>query len=85
MKIVGMPVCPSDACEERSKPFPVMFSGHARGPWMRTAFGCAWIKAISRYISDTPGGAQMRTGCRGSMPPESKGEWMDTQCYVKCM
>uniref|UniRef100_UPI0040269C59 KdsC family phosphatase n=1 Tax=Butyricimonas virosa TaxID=544645 RepID=UPI0040269C59 len=64
MKIVGMPVCPSDACEE--------------------------IKAIARYISDTPGGLgcvrdvvapsirlllsglePRRTGCRGSSP-ESK-------------
>ena len=58
MKIVGMPVCPSDACEE--------------------------IKAISRYISDTPGGL----GCVRDVVAQvlkAKGEWMDTQCYVKCM
>ena len=58
MKIVGMPVCPSDACEE--------------------------IKAIARYISDTPGGL----GCVRDVVAQvlkAKGEWMDTQCYVKCM
>jgi 3-deoxy-D-manno-octulosonate 8-phosphate phosphatase (KDO 8-P phosphatase) len=56
MKMVGMPVCPADACEE--------------------------IKAISRYISDMPGG----TGCVRDVISQvlrAKGEWMDTRCYVK--
>ena len=51
MKIVGMPVCPLDACEE--------------------------IKAISRYISDTPGGL----GCVRDVVAQvlkAKGEWMDS-------
>ena len=58
MTIVGMPVCPADACEE--------------------------IKSISRYISDTPGGL----GCVRDVVAQvlkAKGEWMDTQCHVKCM
>ena len=58
MTIVGMPVCPADACEE--------------------------IKAISRYISDTPGGL----GCVRDVVSQvlkAKGEWMDTHCHVKCM
>jgi 3-deoxy-D-manno-octulosonate 8-phosphate phosphatase (KDO 8-P phosphatase) len=56
MKMVGIPVCPADACEE--------------------------IKAISRYISDMPGGM----GCVRdviSQVLKAKGEWMDTHCYVK--
>lgn len=58
MRMVGMPVCPADACEE--------------------------IKAISRYISDTPGGL----GCVRDVVAQvlkARGDWMDTDCHVKCM
>ena len=58
MKIVGMPVCPADACEE--------------------------IKAISRYVSDVPGGL----GCVRDVVAQvlkARGDWMDTDCHVKCM
>jgi len=48
------------------------------------ADACEEIKAISRYISDTPGGL----GCVRDVVSQvlkAKGEWMDTHCYVKCM
>ena len=48
------------------------------------ADACEEIKSISRYISDIPGGL----GCVRDVVSQvlkAKGEWMDTQCYVKCM
>lgn len=56
MKMVGLPACPSDACEE--------------------------IKAISRYVSDAPGGM----GCARDIIAQvlrARGDWMDTTCHVK--
>lgn len=58
MTIVGLPVCPADACEE--------------------------IKKVSRYISDVEGGK----GCVRdviSQVLKARGDWMDTNCYVRSM
>lgn len=58
MNMVGLPVCPLDACEE--------------------------IKSVARYISDIKGGE----GCVRdviSQVLKSRGDWMDTSCYVRSM
>lgn len=48
------------------------------------ADACEEIKSISRYISDIPGGM----GCVRDVIAQvlkSRGDWMDTKCYVKSM